>query len=278
MDRLTDLLAKSPSLAEVIVVDDGSTDGTENVLKGVAAPGVRVLRHHRNIGYGASLLTGIRAAKTGVIAITDADETYPTERLPEFFVKMQEEQWDMVVGARTGKHVSIPWLRRPAKWILRKLANMLVGVHIPDLNSGLRVIRRDAVLRFARLLPEGFSFTTTITLAMMTNHYAVTFVPIDYKHRKGHSKIQPIHDTLNFVQLILRTVLYFAPLKLFICACLFFMGVSFAMLCFRLFVAKAFGVTSVLFFVCGIQLLAIGLIADMIDKRIELYKGPDHEN
>jgi len=158
--------------------------------------------------------------------------------------------------------------RRPAKWMLNKLANYLTGTKIPDLNSGLRVMKKDIVMNYVHLLPDGFSFTTTITLAMLTNNYRVEFVPIEYKIRSGKSKIRPIRDTMNFIQLIIRTVLYFDPLKIFLPISAFFFISSIAVLALSyLFTPKIMDITTVILFISGVQILAIGMIADLIDKR-----------
>src|SRR5690606_28317045 len=122
---------------------------------------------------------------------------------------------DMAIGARTGAEANIPLVRRPAKAFLRRLASFLAGTPIPDLNSGLRAFRREFVQAYRPILPEGFSFTTTITLAALTNHHRVDYVSIDIAARSGTSKIRPIRDTLGFLSLIVRTVLYFNPLKVF---------------------------------------------------------------
>jgi glycosyltransferase involved in cell wall biosynthesis len=196
---------------EVIVVDDGSSDGTAEAA--AAVPGVRVLRHRRNRGYGGALKTGIAAARYPWVLITDADGTYPASAVPRLL--SQAEGCDMVVGARTGTAVSIPFARRPAKAFLRWLASYLAGQRLPDLNSGLRLMRADLVARYAHLLPSGFSFTTTITLAAACNDHAVEYVPIDYHARLGTSKIRPRH-AFDFTLLILRTIVFFNPLKVFL--------------------------------------------------------------
>ena len=200
---------------EVIVVDDGSDDGSDEVLREVLQqhPRVRVETHSCNRGYGAALKTGIRRSSAELIVITDADGTYPNERIPEL-VEIAKSV-DMVVGARTGENVTYSKIRKIPKFFLAGYASWLAGQRIPDLNSGLRVMRRSVLERFLNILPSGFSFTTTITLAMLTNYYAVRYIPIGYSSRVGKSKIRPIRDTLNFVQLILRTGMYFAPLRVF---------------------------------------------------------------
>ncbi|MFQ5689197.1 MAG: glycosyltransferase [Gemmatimonadota bacterium] len=195
---------------EVIVVDDGSGDGT---ARAAAATGVRVLRHARNMGYGAALKRGIEAARYGWILITDADGTYPADSISSLLDAAPEN--DMVVGARIGRRVKVPLIRRPAKWLLRRLASYLAGQRLPDLNSGLRLMRRSLVQRYVTLLPSGFSFTTTITLAAACNGHPVQYVPIDYRARLGDSKIRAWH-AYEFTLLILRTIVFFNPLKVFI--------------------------------------------------------------
>ena len=122
----------------------------------------------------------------------------------------------MAVGARTGDHVKIPFVRRPAKWLLKKLAEYLSGRQIPDLNSGLRVFRRELAERFFGIFPDGFSFTTTITLAALTGGYRVQFLPINYYKRVGQSTIKPIRDFTGFLLLIIRLIVYFKPLNVFL--------------------------------------------------------------
>ncbi len=249
---------------EIIVVDDGSTDGTR---KAASRHGqARLIDLGMNLGYGAAIKQGLRAARYDLVAITDADGTYPPEALPGLVRAMDD--CDMVVGARIGDNVSIPLVRRPAKWILARLANYLSSTKIPDLNSGMRVMRKDALIRFLNILPQGFSFTTTITLAMLSNDYRVRFRPIDYHPRTGMSKIRPVSDTLGFFLTIVRTIMYFNPLKIFlpISACLFLSGM--ALLLYSGFVlGRVMDVTVIVLVSLSIQVAVIGLLADLIDKR-----------
>lgn len=256
-------------MQEVIVVDDGSDDGTAAELAGVADPGglLRILRHPHNRGYGASLKTGIRNATGDVVVITDADGTYPNERIPELVDRMREA--DMVVGARTGARVHIPVVRLPAKWLLGWLANKLGGRRIPDLNSGLRAMRRDVLERYLGLLPDGFSFTTTITLVMLSEARRVDYVPIAYHQRAGRSKIRPVRDTLNFMQLVCRAVLWFEPLRFFIPLSLVMTATGVVILLASLaFMERALDVTFSIFVMTGVIVLAVGMLADLIDKRL----------
>jgi len=193
---------------EIIVVDDGSTDATG---ERAGKRGVNVLRLHSNGGYGSALKAGIARAKFDWVVIIDADGTYPGAEIPRMLERVPAS--DMVVGARIGRNVQDPRIRRPAKWILRKLAGYLAGQEIPDLNSGLRVIRKSLVDEFAHILPSGFSFTTTITLALISSGYSVSYVPIDYYRRVGKSKINPF-DAFKFALLILRTMMLFHPMRI----------------------------------------------------------------
>jgi len=195
---------------EIIVVDDGSQDRT---AQEAVRAGARVLRHLNNRGYGASLKTGILAAKYEVIAITDADGTYPADQIPAMLGKLGTA--DMVVGARTGEKVNIPWIRKPGKLVLGWLANRIAGQRIPDLNSGLRVFWRECAVQYFPVLSNKFSFTTTITLALLADDYQVVYHQINYLRRIGKSKIVPRHF-LDFTILVLRMAMLFQPLKVFV--------------------------------------------------------------
>lgn len=266
IDEVHQVLEKSSIKEfEIIVVDDGSIDNTATVLK-ESNLDFSLISHEQNKGYGAALKSGIRKSKYNIIAITDADGTYPIKDIPELYNRMND--CDMVVGARTGEKVKIPWIRRPAKWLLAKLANYLAEYKIPDLNSGLRLFRKSDILLLFGILPKGFSFTTTLTLAMLTNDMHVKFIPIDYMKRKGKSKIRPIRDTLNFFQLILRTVLYFNPLKIFVPIALLLFLLSLGVFLYSTFAMDRILDTTVsILFVAALQMLSIGMIADIIDKR-----------
>jgi glycosyltransferase involved in cell wall biosynthesis len=271
VSRLSGLALAMP--VEILVVDDGSTDGTVGVLEriGPKYPKLRVITHERNRGYGAALKTGFSSARHEIVVITDADGTYPENRIAELLARIDAGA-EMAVGARTGPEVEVPLLRRPAKAILRLLASYLAGVRIPDLNSGLRAIRRDLVKTYRPILSDGFSFTTTITLSALTNGHRVDWVSIDYKKRQGSSKIRPIRDTLGFASLIVRTVLYFNPLKVFFPVA-FLIGLALlGSVYVDVFVTSPANLSekTILCFVALIQVLTVGLLADLVDKRSRL--------
>jgi glycosyltransferase involved in cell wall biosynthesis len=260
--EIRELLHGCDMPAEVIVVDDGSSDDTARIA---AAAGARVLRHRNNRGYGASLKTGISAASGEYIVITDADGTYPAEYIPEMLARL--ENADMVVGARIGRNVRIPAVRRPAKWVLNRVANYVTASKIPDLNSGLRAFRREIALQYFPILPDQFSFTTTITLAMLCDKYAVTYIPIDYRVRKGRSKIVP-WDAGSFLVLILRTAMLFRPIRVFVPVVLFCLLYGFAKMAIDLTHQPNISNSALLAMMSALLILLIGMLGDAIATRL----------
>jgi glycosyltransferase involved in cell wall biosynthesis len=255
-------LGRQPIEYEIIVVDDGSTDGTADAAQQEA--GVRLIQHHTNRGYGAALKTGIRQARYDWIAIIDADGTYPPEALPTLLQEM--ERCDMVVGARPPTEIAV--VRRPAKWLLSRLAEYMAETPIPDLNSGMRVFRKDIALGYFNILPSAFSFTITITLAFLSDHYLVSFVPIPYHRRTGASKIRPVQDTMNFVQIILRTVMYFNPLKVLLPVSFVLFLIAFAIGMYSLVTqGRVMDITVITITMAALEIAVVAMIADMIQKR-----------
>ncbi len=266
---IREVLGRLATGSEAIFVDDGSTDGSAEVLAELAAAEpdrFRVLRHRRNRGYGAALKTGIRTARNELVGICDADGTYPVDKLFDLAQSAEDEGAEMVIGARPPWEQ--PYARRPAKWVLRRLAEHLTGERIPDMNSGLRVFRRAEAMRLWGLLPDGFSFTTTITMALLTEGAGVKFLPVTYRRRVGSSKIRPLRDTGGFLLLICRTALAFNPLRVFGPAGGLLLGLGVLMLLARVVAPEPFGLaTTILLIVGGLQVLAIGLLADLINRR-----------
>ncbi len=253
---------------QIILVNDGSDDGTEKILQNITNDrDLKVIHHTQNRGYGAALKTGIRAAKYNYVAITDADATYPDERIPEFYWDVIRSDLDMLVGARIGESVNIPFIRKFPKWVINQLANYMVGTKIPDLNSGMRIMKKSVVEKFMKILPDGFSFTSTITIAMLANGYRVKYVPIDYHQRKGKSKIRPFYDTLNFVRLIVRTVMFFDPLKVFLPISLPLLLSGIVIIIIEAIVYRNINTISVLITLSGLNILTVGMLAEMIAHK-----------
>lgn len=244
---------------EIIIVNDGSNEGFE--ASDLHVP-VKVITHLANKGYGASLKTGIKNAQYDWIGITDADGTYPNHLFGELIDKA--EGMDMVIGARKWEDIS--WTRKVPKRILTSFASFLSGQKIPDLNSGMRIFKKELAVQFWNLLPKGFSFTSTITLGALTNDHEVAFYEINYFKRIGKSSISPIQDTIVFFTLVTRLALYFNPKKVFVPMSLVFM--LFAILRgirdYQL-VGSLGGLCLILFFF-SFQFFFFGLIAEIINK------------
>ncbi len=264
IEKIKAVLKTVPVATEIIAVDDGSSDRSLQLLKGLA--GLTVIHHLANKGYGAALKTGIKAAQGEYILITDADGTYPLESIPGLL--QYRGEYAMVVGARIGKQVQIPFFRRPAKWLLTKVANYIAGEKIPDINSGLRLFKKEVALEFWHLLPERFSFTITMTMSCHTKGYDVKYLPIDYYARTGKSTIRPFKDFIWFNKILLKLMLFFRPLKIFVP-----LSIGTGLLGILVFVGgwyyfqRIMDSTFVMISVAAIQFLMLGLIAELIVRN-----------
>ena len=265
MEQIKEAISKINVASEIIVVDDYSKDRTNEILNEIE--GIKVIRHKENKGYSAALKTGIKNSQGEWIGITDADGTYPIEDFSRLWEYTKE--YDMVVGARTGKHVAIPFVRKPAKWFINKVANYIAGKRIPDLNSGLRIFKKEVALRFWSLYPEGFSFTSTITLACMTNGIDVKYIPINYYKREGKSLMKPKHFIM-FCNLLIRITTYFRPLKIFIPIALIFLALGITKGAIDFMRDGQLGLLAVMVIIAAIQIGFMGLIAELIIKRTNL--------
>lgn len=247
---------------EIIAVDDGSKDNSGKILEKIK--GISVIHHPYNLGYGASLKDGIKRARYNLILIADADGTYPIEDIPKLL--KYSKRYDMVVGARAGKKVDDPMMRKPAKFFLRHLANFLTGRKIPDINSGFRIFKKDIALQFFHLFPSGFSFTTTITLACLTNDYTVKYIPINYFRRKGKSSINPVRDFIGFTTLIFKIMMYFNPLRMFLFPSILLFAFGFLILLYDVFIRSNITDLPIIVLLAAFQIGFLGLLADLIVK------------
>lgn len=260
IERLEDVLINSPYTYEIVVVNDGSTDDTQ--ARAEAHGAARVVNLPQNRGYGAALKAGIASSNSEFVVIIDADRTYPPSAIPALMAEAEDA--DMVVGARTLHDTSIPRERRAAKWFLGRLASYLAGRRIPDLNSGLRVMRRSMLMQFLPILPSGFSFTTTITMSCLCTGRRVVYLPVVCEPRVGHSKIRP-RDFTAFLLLVLRTVILFNPLKVFlpIGSVLFGIGVAKGLYDLATWNLTAAPFMAVL---TAVIVWSVGLLADMTSR------------
>lgn len=271
-------LDKAGITHEIIVVNDGSSDKTGEIA---AAAGAVVLNHPQPGGYGRSLKDGIKIAKYDLIAITDADGTYPNDRLPELYKIVATDGYDMAIGARTGSEYRGTFLKMPARRVFLWLSRYATGENVVDINSGLRVFRKEIPLKYWDTISNGFSFTTTITLAAFLNGYFVKYINIEYYKRVGSSHIRYWRDTLRSLQIIVENILYYNPLKMFLLIVNFLMTVAVLSFGTYMFIDGGgklsfyLAALSVLSFVGSFVVAAIGLAADLFRMSAKNVKKID---
>jgi polyisoprenyl-phosphate glycosyltransferase len=268
VERITAAMDASGFAYELMVIDDKSTDDTLAILREAEPrfPHMRLIPFTRNGGSGTARRIGSHQARGRIVVWTDADMTYPNERIPEFVhYLLDNPHVDQVVGARTSEQGSHKLLRVPAKWMIRKVAEVLAGTRIPDLNSGLRAFRREVSLPYLRLLPPGFSCVTTLTLAFLSNQHQVDYLPINYAKRSGTSKFHFVRDAYRYVLQVLRMVIYFNPIKVLMPLALTLLSVGVAKAVVDM-VQYFFRVTTnaMLLIVTGLIIASVALLADLI--------------
>ncbi|MDA8369716.1 MAG: glycosyltransferase family 2 protein [Nocardiopsaceae bacterium] len=253
---------------ELLAVDDASTDDTLLRLREAEPlfPRLRVLAFPHNGGAGTVRRIGTQQARGEFVVWTDADMTYPNEQIPELVAMLDQDPGSaQIVGARTQEAGTHKFLRVPAKWLIRKLAERLTNTRIPDLNSGLRVFRREVALPYLRLLPPGFSCVTTITLAFLSNQHPVRYVPIDYAKRAGSSKFHFVRDAYRYILQVLRMVMYFNPIKVLMPLALWLIGIGAAKFVFDM-VRQPLYVpnNTIMLLMTGLIIASMALLADLI--------------
>ncbi|MBK5223923.1 MAG: glycosyltransferase family 2 protein [Acidimicrobiia bacterium] len=257
---------------ELLVVDDGSTDDTAAELAAIADRGnMRVIRFPENRGSGSARRVGTREARGDIVVWTDADMSYPNDRMAELIDELGD--YDQIVGARTTEEGTLKALRVPAKWLIRKLAEFLAEREIPDLNSGFRAFRRSVALPYLHLLPTGFSCVTTITMTFLANGHTVRYTPIEYMERAGTSKFHWWADTRRYLLQVVRMVLSYNPLRVFMPVGLLLGLVGGTKLIWDLFDKDLRVPTNTLLLLfLSFQIIAIGLLADLV---VRATRKPD---
>lgn len=256
--------------AEVIVVDDGSTDDTGVIC---SAHPVRRVIHPYPKGNGAAVKSGGRAAKGDILVFMDADGQHKPEDIPALLAKFAEG-YDMVVGARTdGSHAGVH--RAVANDLFSRLASWMVMQTVEDLTSGFRIVRADKFRKFLYLLPNGFSYPTTITMSFFRAGYTVGYVPIHTPRRIGKSHIRPLRDGVRFLLIIIKIGTLYSPQKLFLPISASFFMTGFFYYIYTFLMSSRFTNMSALLFISSILTFLIGIVSEQISALH--YKGMDDE-
>lgn len=245
--------------AEILVVDDGSTDDTAILARD---SGARVVSHPISLGNGAAIKAGARAASGDVLVMMDGDGQHKAGDISALIEKL-DEGYDMAIGARdSGSHAGIG--RLAANGLYNVFASIISGHRIPDLTSGFRAVRADLFRRFLYLLPNGFSYPTTITMAFLRSGFPITFVPVKADDRVGKSHIRPIRDGIRFLAIIFKVATLYAPLKVFlpISGLFFVSGLSYY--AYTYFTVGRFTNMSMLIISASVIIFLIGLISEQI--------------
>ena len=268
VERIARAMDGSGYSYELLAIDDGSTDQTLAKLHEAAPrfPQLEIVPMPRNGGSGVVRRIGTQRARGEIVAWTDADMTYPNERIPELVQVLEKDPMvDQVVGARTSEQGTYKLLRVPAKWLIRKFAERLSGPRIPDLNSGMRAFRREVALPYLRLLPPGFSCVTTITLAFLSNNHEIQYVPIEYAQRAGRSKFKFVSDAYKYILQILRMIMYFNPLKVLMPLALTLLGVGALKAVYDVIVHPVhIADDTVLIVITGLIIGSVALLGDLV--------------
>jgi len=245
--------------AEIIVVDDGSTDATASVAE---QAGARVVRHPESLGNGAAVKTGARAARGEILVFMDGDGQHDPREVKKLLAKL-DEGYQMAIGARdSGGHANVG--RLFANGIYNVIASHLSGQRILDLTSGYRAVRASLFKQFLYLLPNGFSYPTTITMAFLRSGFPVTFVPIQAAEREGNSHIRPLRDGLRFFVIIFKIATLYAPLKIYLPLSGLFFTTGMGYYAYTYFTAHRLTNMSVLILSAAVIIFLIGLISEQI--------------
>ena len=267
IDEANFLLGKV--LHEIVVVDDGSFDGTYEILKN--RNDIKLLRNPYNKGYGFSIKKGIIAASGEYIAITDADGTYPIESIL-LMVKKLEEGYDMIIGKRDNLKTFDPLVKKLSRFFFKQIAQFVSGEKILDVNSGLRVFRRDVIFKYMVNTSSGFSFSLSTTLIFILEGLSIYYHPIEYRPRIGKSKVKYLRDILRSAQILVETITLYNPIKIFMLVSGMISGLGLLILLIPLFtdlLNSSFGIMGFMI-LQGIALytFSLGLIAFLLKKRI----------
>ena len=273
LKRLLPELTKQFPKSEIIVVNDGSSDDTAETVKQC---GVRLVSHAYSMGNGAAIKTGARAATGDILVFMDADGQHDPDDIPRLIAKL-DEGYDMAVGARkrTG-HASIG--RHLANLIYNRFASIIIGRKIPDLTSGFRAVRRSKFKRFLYLLPNGFSYPTTITMAFFRSGFSVAYIPIHASERIGSSKIKVLKDGARFLLIIIKIGSLYSPMRIFLPVSMGLFALALGYYLYTYLTFHRFTNMSAVLILSGVTIFMIGIVSEQVSSLHYRESDRDHEN
>jgi glycosyltransferase involved in cell wall biosynthesis len=276
LDSIQQVMQKEKYSYEVIVVDDASTDNTYKIAQ---TKDIKAIKKTSRGGSGAARKTGILNASGKIIVMLDGDGSYEAADIPKLLAYFPE--YDQVNGARTSEQGSLRYLRSPVKWFINKLACYLTGTRIPDLNTGFKAFKKDIMLDYLWVLPDGFSCVTSITLAFLCNGYSVKYIPTAYYPRIGKSKFHPLIDVNKYILTVLRIVTYFNPLKVFLpmSFILFIFGVLKSFYDY-VFLIRRLQLSDIIIILSALIIFMLGLLADLIvaQSKVNVFVNKYNSN
>lgn len=271
IDEVKEVMNNGQYKYEFIIVDDASIDRTVEIA---LSKKVKIIKHFRRKGSGAARKTGMKEAKGNLIVMLDGDGTYTPEDIPRMLELFP--QYDQIIGKRTSEKGSLVLFRKPIKWLIKKLASYLTGVKIPDLNSGLRAFKKNLMIKYLWAFPDGFSCVSTMTVAFLCNGYMVKWIPTEYRSRIGRSKFHPIKDTYNYFLTVIKIVMYFNPLKVFLPVSFFLMALGIIKTLYDFFfVVGKMQMSDIVIILSSLLIAVFGFLADLI---VAQGKARDYNN
>jgi len=263
LDEILSFARRELKNYQIIVVDDCSEDNTNTILK--ESKEIMLLKNPTNIGYGGSIKAALSRARYNHILIIDADGTYPADEISKLLPFADD--FDMVIGARSGRHYRGTFFKNLSRKIFYILVKYVTGEKIPDVNSGLRIFKKDKIIKFYDRLCNGFSFTTTITIALISTGHLVKHVNIDYRKRIGKSKVRFLRDSLRTLQILVESIAYFNPIKAFLPLLVGSAFLSFYFVLGYLFTEiSAYLISASIFIFAAFLFFALGMLTYIVTK------------
>ena len=266
LEIINENITKHKINAEIIIVDDGSTDDTLKKIRKLKYDNFNIVENISNLGYGKSIKKGVQTAKNENIIIVDCDMSYPFEKINDL-IDNYEKGYDLVIAERKNLSALDGQFKRILRYTFKIIVNYISGNKVPDPNSGFRIFKRQIFLKHQNIISDGFSMSTSSLLTFIFERSPIKFIPINLNERVGNSKIKLSRDTLRMLQTVIQVCLHFNPIKIFISLFLFFFSLAFILFLIDYFVVSNLIYYKIFFGFFGLQFLCFGFIAEILRKK-----------